>query len=114
MSLGHYEMDECQIEFFALPPPKPVYDSEKPAHVPENCAMAAFWWVKGSDVKKDANMEVEWITTRGGITVPVLRNNCDLNPFTRLVKYVPAPQKRESTFKSAGAPPAQKKPRKTE
>ena len=60
-----------------------------PTKVQENgLTLAAFWWVGTSAQKAEANMVIEDKVVNG-ITVPILRNKCQLEPFCKLVRCMP-------------------------
>ena len=98
-------------EFFILPVSKPPLECEDI----DEFILAVFWWVSTTPDKKLANMALESIT-QNGIAVPVLKNSCDLPPYSRL--YVWAKPKPKAAAKNimdghgeASGVPLQKKHR---
>ena len=84
LSLGSHEVSSESIEFFAVPPPKPVI--EKKGGISSDAILNAFWWVGTTAIKSEANMEMSSIT-KYGIDIPIMKNKVVLEPFTVLKKY---------------------------
>ena len=81
MKPGSISIGECCI----VPPAKPPL--QEPSCKWENKAfVASYWWVNKTTDRKLANMTEETVKF-GGIDIPVLKNSCDLEPFTKLLVY---------------------------
>ena len=50
-------------------------------------------------MKANANMELEFKTVKG-MQVPILKNKCEIAPFTKLVRFVQAPVAADQKSKS--------------
>ena len=90
ISMGRHDTGGKLVEFFILPVAK-THNLPRDSDIER--IVAAYWWVAASttDDKKVANMEVDHVS-QGGIDVPVLRNLCDLAPWTRLCVFAPKVQ----------------------
>ena len=108
LSLGKHRIDDKTVEVFATGPPRMAFDAEKPTHVPKDATISAFWWVGTTNVKKDANVELEMKEVKG-ISVPVLKNHVDIQPYTRLLKFVAAQKKQASTLETTTGDAPKKK-----
>ena len=87
ISLGKHEVDEKDMEFFAIPLPKPSAEDDDPASVAKDATVAGFWWVSTTHSKAQANMAIEMKEVKG-VEIPVLKNTRDLQPGTQLFKFV--------------------------
>ena len=61
-------------------------------------------------MEKDANVYID-VKEVKGIQVPVLRNHKPLDPYTRLLKYVPAAKPKVSSIRDERPVQAKKKAR---
>ena len=86
-SLGIYSVNGCQTEFcFTLAPSKPPIKAAHELSFAPDALVSPYWWVSTTHIEKDANMEAA-VTVNNGITIPILINSRDLEPFSRLCKY---------------------------
>jgi hypothetical protein len=97
--------------YYIIEPPKPAFDASK-STFPHDAIIAAFWWVGNTDDNKQANMS--WTTvTKNGISVPMLTNSVEIQPFTKLSKYrktEPVPDKSSMVVITAAEPAASSVP----
>lgn len=83
LELGKHEVNGKELEFFVLPQSRPTPKEGELDKFPPEATVAAFWWVRETHVKKEANMAIEFVT-KHGITIPMLKNTIDLEPFSKL------------------------------
>ena len=82
--------DSVAVEWFVIEPSKAPVPTEKKPDI-SAYIMAAYWWVGTTTNKREANMEFDFKEIRG-ITIPILKNSCDIQPNTRLLRFSPAPK----------------------
>ena len=81
--------------FFLEAPPKPK--GENIEDWKKEHTLAAFWWVKSTDDKREATMTLVEIT-KHGFTIPAYQNHKDLKEHDKLLVYVqPSPAKKART-----------------
>ena len=78
---GSIPIGECCI----VPPAKPSLQ-EPSCKWDNNAFVVSYWWVSKTTDRKLANMAEETVKF-GGIDIPVLKNSCDVEPFTKLLVY---------------------------
>jgi len=84
LSLGKHN----EHEYFVVQPTKPsIQEKEIDAWEP-NCFISAYWWVRATDDKTVANMVHDKVRVGADISIPVLRNNVQIAPHTRLCVFV--------------------------
>ena len=96
VSAGKHTCNGKQIEFFMQAPAKPAFDPNKPNHLTAGTTVSAFWWVGITHVKAEANMTLEWHTDKT-CSIMVMKNKVALQPFQRLLRYVPSKACKVST-----------------
>ena len=100
--IGSFEVDGEPLDFFAVPSAKTAFGDDtidKLVQDGKQPLLAAFWWVAEKPNKKEANMEIKTILSKGE-SIPILQNTVQLPPFTQLVRHVP--EKKEKQVKSLG------------
>ena len=111
LSLGTYKIGGKKVEFFATHVPRPPFKADEPMKIPDDSSISAFYWIGTCSVKKDANMAIEMKDAKG-IRVPVFKNICAIEPYTKLRYYV-AQKVRQSTIDSIDAEGSEAKKRKS-
>ena len=87
ISLGEHVIDtDTTVHFFVLPAAKPV-DNDTNTKFDEAALVAAHWWVAPTYDKKQANMATSHVS-HGGLMLPVLTNNADIEPNVKLQMLV--------------------------
>ena len=85
VSLGKHDVAGVATEFWAIPVAKPL--AAEGGTWPEESFVAAYWWINTTHIKTMANMCVQCVV-QNGFDIPVLKNNVDLQPFSKLWVYV--------------------------
>ena len=100
VSFGSFDVGGTkQQEVFVLPT-KP---SGQQTSYPEDVVITAFWWVATTSTKKEANMALE-VIQKNGVCVPVLKNSCPLEPFVKLIRFIP--EKKNEKIETSEPPSA--------
>jgi hypothetical protein len=73
------------VQFYILEPTRPPFVA-KDTKFPADAIICGFWWVGTTHRPEEANMELTHID-KHGISVPVLQNFVDIQPFTKLCRY---------------------------
>jgi len=92
--------DAAAVKMFVSAPPKVPLDKEKPTEFKEGSILSACWWVSTSACKQEANMQMEEKVVKG-VAVPILKNTSLLEPYTKLIRYVPPPKPKVSCIEPA-------------
>ena len=89
VSLGEYDIDGQDTEFFVVPPSGPAVDKDQ---FGADAIVSAFWWVCQTHDKKLVNVALD-AATQNGVSVPLLKNTVDLPPWSKLWMIAPAKAK---------------------
>jgi len=110
--LGKHNATPGDCDDFVVNRPQPT-KLKADGSVPDASWVIAFWWVMTTPNKAEANMELSSQLVKG-IRLPCLVNPKGIPPFTRLVRFVKAPEPTCTVaFGDAAEPQAKKKMRKS-